>query len=386
MLDELELAYDDSDADLRPGRHRRRRKGGRSVFALLMVVALLAVLGLGGYWGVSKVRGFFSADDYAGSGQGTVQVQVRTGEGLAEIANTLYNKGVVKSAQAFVDASQNNPNATNIQPGFYQLHKQMQASLALTALLDLKNRISTKVTIPEGKATNATLALLAKALKLPLGDFQKAVKDPASLGVPKNWFTREDDKSSAGTIEGFLYPDTYQFDPGTTAKDALSEMVSRFMQNATASTLDKPAGITPYEALIVASLVQAEGIPKDMPKVARVIYNRLQAPDEYLHKLQFDSTTNYWLDMTGKGAKQSSKLLESELHNPKNTYSTHVYAGLPPGPIDSPGAEAMKAATHPAHGNWLYFVRIQKDGTSAFTNDYDQHQRNIAKAQENGAG
>ncbi len=386
MLDELELAYDDSDADLRPGRHRRRRKGGRSVFALLMVLALLAVLGVGGYWGVNKVRGFFTAADYSGPGHGSVQVQVRTGEGLGEIGNTLYGKGVVKSAAAFVDASQDNPNATNIQPGFYKVRKEMKASLAVAALLDLKNRISSKVTIPEGKTTNATLALLAKGLKLPLGDFKKAVKDPASLGVPSNWFTRTDHQKAAGTIEGFLYPDTYQFDPGTSAKDALSEMVSRFMQNATSSGLDKPSGISPYEALIVASLVQAEGMPKDMPKVARVIYNRLDANEDYLHNLQFDSTTNYWLDMTGKGAKQSRDLLESELKNPNNPYSTHVHPGLPPGPIDSPSAIAMKAATHPAPGNWLYFVRIDKQGNSAFTNDYDQQKRNEAKARENGAG
>lgn len=385
MLEELELAYEEGEADVRPGRHRRRRgRGGRSVLALVMVVALLGALGGAGYWGFSKVRGFFTAADYDGPGSGTVQVQVKTGQGLSEIGNTLYRKQVIKSAGAFVDATNDNPNATSIQPGYYQLKQHMKASLALAALLDLKNRISTKVTIPEGKTVNATLAILAKALKLPLDDFKKAAKDPSALGISDNWFTRTDGKKSAKTVEGFLYPDTYQFDPGISAKDALSQMVDHFMTNAANTGLDKPSNISPYEALIVASLVQGEGLPKDMPKVARVVYNRLDAPQDYLHKLQFDSTTNYWLDKSGKGARDSSKLTRDQL-NSDNPYSTHTHAGLPPGPIDSPGATAMKAATHPAEGNWLYFVRIKKDGTSAFTDDYAVQQRNEQKAKENGA-
>ncbi|MGA8115749.1 MAG: endolytic transglycosylase MltG [Actinocatenispora sp.] len=387
MLEELELAYEESDADMRGGRHRRRRKrGGRSLFALVVVLALLAGLGGAGYWGVGKVRGFFTAEDYPGSGDGSVQVQVKTGQGLAEIGNTLYAKHVVKSAGAFVDACGENPNATSIQPGYYKLRLHMKASLAVGLLLDLKNRISTKITIPEGKTTNATLTLLAKALKLPLGDFKDAVKDPGALGIGDNWFTRSDHKKVTKSVEGFLFPDTYQFDPGTTAKDALGQMVDRFMQNATDTGLDKPSGITPYDALIVASLVQGEGLPKDMPKVAKVIYNRLDSPDEWMHKLQFDSTTNYWLDKNGDGARESRDLTSAQLHDKSNPYNTTEHAGLPPGPIDSPGAIAMRAATHPAEGNWLYFVRINKDGTSAFTDDYDVQQANERKAEQNGAG
>jgi UPF0755 protein len=386
MLDGLDLGYDDDgDGAMRPGRHRRRRSGrGKSLFALVLVVVLLGVLGGGGYLGYHALRGFLAAPDYAGAGHGSVKVQIKTGDGLSDMANALYKKDVVKSAKAFVDASNKNPNSTSIQPGWYKLHKQMKASLAVTALLDLKNRIATKVTIPEGLTMNATLSLLSKGLKLPMADLKKAAKDPAALGIDKGWFARDDHKPAAKTVEGFLYPDTYLFDPGTTAKDALTEMVSHFMKAAADSGLDQPKGITPYEALIVASITQGEAINEDMPKVARVIYNRLGNPN--MQRLQCDSTTNYWLDLHGKGAKESSQLTRAELNDPDNPYSTTAHPGLPPGPIDSPGAIAMKAATHPAHGDWLYFVRIDKSGKSAFAVTEAQHEANVAKAKKNGAG
>jgi len=387
MLDGLDLGYDD-DA-VRPGRHRRRRRRGRSGVALVLVLVLFGVLAGGGYVGYRAVRDFLVAPDYGGAGHGSVTVQIKTGDGLSDMANTLYSKDVVKSAKAFVDASNKNPNATSIQPGWYRLHKQMKASLAINALLDLKNRVATKVTIPEGLTVNATLKRLSTALKQPMSDFTKYEKDPGALGIGNNWFVRDDKKKPAKTIEGFLYPDTYLFDPGTTAKEALQEMVQHFMKAAADSGIDQGGhGMSPYELLISASMVQAEaGIESDMPKVARVIYNRLNTTDyPWLHKLSFDSTTNYWLDLHGKGAKESSQLTWSELHDKSNPYNTKVYEGLPPGPIDSPGLAAMKGTVHPADGNWFYFVVIDKSGKSAFTNSSAQHQRNIDIARRNGVG
>ena len=376
MLDGLDLSFEDGDSDLRSGggRHRRRKSRlGRSLLTLLIVVAMLGLLGAGGYYGVTKVRAFFTAPDYTGAGYGSVQVQVKPGDAAAEIANTLYDKGVVKSAKAFVDAANSNPNSRNIQPGFYQLAKHMKASLAVTGLLDPSKRVVTKVTIPEGYTTNRILSMLSEKLKLPLSDFQKAAKDPGSLGIPDSWYQRDDGKKANKTVEGFLFPTTYEFDPGTTAQDALTQMVAMFMTQASKAGLDKVSGMSPFEALIVASLGQAEGIPSDFPKITRVVYNRLNDNDQpWLKKLQFDSTTNYWLDLKGKGAKQSSGLTSAELNDPSNPYSTHAHAGLPPGPIDNPSFEAMKAAASPASGNWVYFVRIDKAGHSAFTNDYNK--------------
>lgn len=387
MLEELDLAYDDGDAaDMRGGRHRRRRSArGKSAFTLILVVAMLALLGGAGFWGVGKVRAFFTPADYDGKGYGHVEVQVHTGDTAAEIANTLYRHDVVKSAKAFVDAATDNPNSTGIQPGFYRVAKHMKASLAVLALLDSDNRIVTSVTIPEGYTANHTLTILSQSLHVPMSDFQQAIKNPAALGIPSSWYARDDGKKVKPTeaVEGFLFPATYSFDPGTTAKDALSQMVSKFMQEAAASGLDKVTGVSPYEALIVASLVQAEsGVPSDDAKISRVVYNRLNNSDSSLHYLQFDSTVNYWLELNGKNAKQSGDLTYSELHDPSNPYNTYAHLGLPPGPIDCPGLDAMNATVHPANGNWVYFVRINKDGHSAFTNDYNTflHDQQVARS------
>jgi UPF0755 protein len=386
MLDELDLAYEEGESEMRPGRHRRRSRGGRSILAMILVLALLGALGGAGYWGFGKVRDFFTPADYTGPGHGAVQIQVETGQGLGEIANTLYNKGVIKSAKAFTNAAEDNSNATSIQPGWYRLRAHMKASVALAALLDLKNRISTKVTIPEGKTAKQIFAILAEKLHLPVSDFEKAAKNPSALGLDSGWFTRNDNKQVTKTVEGFLFPDTYLFDPGTTATDALTEMVQHFKQAASDAGLDKPAnGLSPYQLLIVAYMTQAEaGVPGDLGKVARVAYNRLNSTEPWMQYLQFDSTTNYWLSIRGQGRKNSYDLGTDQLNDPSDPYSTTAHRGLPPGPIGCPGEAAMKAAVHPTAGPWLYFVKAYKDGRSKFETTNDQHQADVDAAVQAG--
>ena len=132
----------------------------------------------------------------------------------------------------------------------------------------------------------------------------------------------------------------------------------------------------------MASLAQAEaGIAADLPKVARVAYNRA-----YVKKmpLQFDVTTNYWLTLNDKGAKHSGKMTKAELEDPKNPYTTELRVGLPLGPINSPGKAALEAAAKPASGDWLFFVALDKSGRSAFATTNAQHDANIQQACRNG--
>lgn len=386
MLDELDLAYEEGQSAGGPGRHRRPKgRGGRSLFAAIMAIVLLGALGGGGYWAFVQAKDFFTAPDYPGDGTGTVQVQVQTGQGAADIGNTLYTAHVVKSAQAFVDAAKDNAESTNIQPGFYRLHKQMKASNALSMLLDLKNKVSSKITIPEGLTSLDIFARLAKALNLPVSAFQTAAKDPTALGIPASWFTRSDKAKVTPSVEGFLFPDTYEFDPGTSASDALKTMVSHFMQNAQSAGLgNPPPGLTQYDVLIVASMVQAEGVDVDFPKIARVAYNRLNSTDPSLQHLQFDSTTNYWLHIHGQGRQNSYDLTGAQLDDANNPYSTTAHAGLPPGPISNPGLKAMQGAEKPAAGPWVFFVKFYADGRSAFETTSSQHDADVATAQSKG--
>jgi UPF0755 protein len=400
MLDELELAFDEQDHERGRHRHRRSaarrgngygdarppRRRGRSFLALVLTLVLLGSLGAGGWYGFTKVKDFFVAPDYNSAGTGQVQVKVRTGQSVAEIANELQQAGVVKSAKAFVDAANADPHGKDIQPGTYQLRQKMRAKDALALILGNDSKLSMKVTIREGLTAQATYQELSKVTKIPVDQFVEAAKDPVALGVPDFWFNRSDGKQVAKSVEGFLFPDTYQFDPGVTAQQILQTMVGHFMKVAQDTKIVETAqskSISPFEALITGSLVQAEtGVSADMPKVARVVYNRLNHKPAAM-PLEFDSATNYWRELHGQERKHN--LSTPELNDPNNPYRTYGVTGLPPGPIGNPGKEAMVAALNPTPGPWLYFVRIDKAGNSAFADNLPEHERNIATSQKNGA-
>jgi len=394
MIDELELAFEER---AEKGRHRRsyrrKKRGGRrgkTFAAFLLALLLLAGLAGGAWYGYDRIHGFFTSPDYSGGGTGEVVVQVKPGETLAEIGNTLVTAGVVKSAGAFVKAAQANSLSQNIQPGSYKLRKQMRASDALTLLLDLKNKVSAKVTIPEGRSAKQTYLLLEKATKIPAAQFEAAAKDPLALKVPDWWFERRDGKPVTKSIEGFLFPDTYEFDPNMTAPQILQKMVDRFLtvtgELKFAERVQRErGGISPYEALIVASLAQAEaGNPDDLGKVARVAYNRVYSGKFHCNCLQFDVGVNYYWELTGKPTKASKDMTDADLYDPKNPYATHVKPGLPPTPISNPGKLALQGAMAPPEGAWLFFVAIDKQGHSAFAVTDAEHERNKQIARRNG--
>ncbi|RJQ81559.1 endolytic transglycosylase MltG [Pseudonocardiaceae bacterium YIM PH 21723] len=127
----------------------------------------------------------------------------------------------------------------------------------------------------------------------------------------------------------------------------------------------------------MASLIEREAINEDMPKISRVIYNRLANSQQNMQRLQFDSTVNYLLDRQHITTTKTDR----EKDGPYNTY---LRKGLTPTPIGSPSAEALKAAAHPESGNWLYFVVCKKGGKSCFTDNFDTHQKTVEEAQKNG--
>ncbi|MBM2623713.1 endolytic transglycosylase MltG [Actinoplanes sp. LDG1-06] len=391
MIDELDLAFDEH-ADKTKPRHRRGRGGkkstGKSGIAFVMAFVLLAALGGGVYFGYNKVKGFFTAADYDGTGGEAVQVTIEQNSTLTEIGNSLVDVDVVKSTKAFVNAADANPKGKNIQSGTYNMKKQMSAESAVTLLLDPKARVTKGVTFREGLTMMQTFELLSKATKIPEDDFVQAAKDPVGLGVPDYFFNRRDGKAAKKTVEGFLFPDTYEFDPKMDAQAILEVMVGRFVDTVTelgfVDTVQKNLSVSPFEALIVASLAEAEsGVAKDLPKIARVAYNRTYKQEPAM-PLQFDVTANYWLQLKGSAAKHSGQLSPQELNDPKNPYNSVSQSGLPPGPIDNPGKAALEGAMKPASGPWLFFVAVDKAGNSAFAVTDAEHEKNITKACANG--
>ena len=391
MIDELDLAFDERAERGKP-RHRRSsggKGGGKSAVAFLVTFILLGVLGGGVYLGYSKIRGFFTADDYDGPGTGAVQVQIKENSTLTDMGNVLVDADVVKSTKAFTDAAEANPRGENIQPGTYNLRKQMAATEAVTLLLDPKSRVSNGITIPEGKTARQVYDILSKATGVPVAEFEKAAKDPEALGVPAFWFNRTDGQKVTRSIEGFLFPDTYEFEPKATAAQMLEDMVAHFMSVTQkldfADSVQKNRKISPYEALIVASLAQAEaGNEDDLGKVARVAYNRIYSGTFPCDCLQFDVGINYYYQLTGKPAKPSKDMTLAELEDPKNPYRTHGKPGLTPTPISNPGEAALRGAMDPPAGAWLYFVAIDKQGHSAFATTLEGHRKNEATARKNG--
>lgn len=335
-------------------RVRRRSSRRRAVVGILLALAVaLAGVQLALPAIVDRLSG---PADFPGPGTGSVQVEVVTGQTLAQIGNTLKGVGVVASVDGFTRAAAANPDSSGIQPGFYTLRTGMPSAAAVAALLDAANRVTKKVLIPEGKRTEWVLDALAKGTGIPRADFDAALKDPAGLGLPDY---------AKGNPEGFLFPATYEFPPNATAAGILTTMITKFRSVADEQDLSGRAsalGLSPYQVLIIASLLEVEGHPRDFDKVARVVYNRLAAP----MRLEFDSTVNYGLGKTDVIITQSD--LDKD-----TPYNTYLHDGLPPTPIDNPGAAAIKAALEPAAGDWLYFITVDL-GTqeTEFTKSYSQ--------------
>jgi UPF0755 protein len=396
MIDELELAFDEPNEK---GRHRRaarrktkkKQRGGRgkTILALLMTLVLLGGLAGAGWYGFDRIQGYFLTPDYSGGGTGEVTVEIKAGQSIAEMGNTLVEAGVVKSSDAFINAAKNNSRSTNIQAGFYKVRKQMSGATALALLLDLKNKVTNQLTISEGRSAKQTYKLLAEKTKIPVAEFEAAAKDPIALGVPAWWFNRLDGKKAPRSIEGFLFPDTYEIPPQATAETILKEMVQNFLTvtgglKFVEQVQAKRGGISPYEALIVASLAQAEaGNKDDLGKVARVAYNRAYTGTFDCGCLEMDVTVNYWLEVNNKPTKKSKDMTAAEMDDPKNPYNRKL-RGMIPTPINNPSKEAMQGAMDPPPGKWLYFVAIDHQGHSAFADTYDEQLRNQETAKKNG--
>lgn len=355
----------------RPRRERSRYAGDgrppRRRLTWVWVLVVIVGLGIGGVVVVNaafgtEIRhllGQDPSDDYKGSGNGQpATVTIVSGQIGSDIAKSLASAGVTKTSTAFYQLLLKQTTQPNFEPGTYKLQKQMSAKSALAQLLDPKNRVVSNVVIPEGQTLPQVLARLSKGTGVPLAGLQAAAKVPSVYGVPK----------SAPSLEGFLFPATYQFDPGTPAKTILQRMVSRMNQSLKSHGV---SAANELKVLTLASIIQKEGgSTKDFYKVSTVFHNRLNQG----MPLQSDATVSY-------GAN-SSKILTTAAQraNAANKYNTYAHAGLPVGPIAAPGDAAIDAALHPVKGSWLYFVLVNgQTGQTVFSDTLAEH--NVAVKQ-----
>ncbi|WP_324785013.1 endolytic transglycosylase MltG [Streptomyces sp. H51] len=220
----------------------------------------------------------------------------------------------------------------------------------------------TSLVIPEGWRASQIYTAIDKALALPPGSTRKSLPK-ANLKLPDD---------ARGNPEGYLFPATYPLPEKVTPESLLSAMTEnagRKFNGAPIAAGAQRNAMNVYQAVTIASLVQAEAATKaDMGKVARVIFNRLERG----MPLQMDSTVNYALNR----AKERTTQNDTRIDSPYNSYQR---MGLPPTPIDNPGVDAMRAAISPTPGDWLYFVTV-KPGDTRFTASYAEHRRNVAES------
>lgn len=352
-----------ADDQPRPPR-RRRGQAAKNVAAVLLAIVILVA---GGWFVTTRVDALLSAPDFvAGSAGEPVSVTVPEGATLTEIGGLLVENGVVRSDRAFVRAARGDDRAIGIQAGTYLLPTQIPAEEAVEALLDPASRAAERITVREGLTLQQQIDAIVDQTGLPREDFEALVADPSSLGLP----------AYAQGLEGYLFPETYQFDVDPGAAQILTAMVDQFEAVAADLGLEQAAaaqGRTPAELVTIASIVEAETrLPEDRPKVARVVENRLEKG----MMLQMDSTVKY---LAGRDGRVTTTDQERASDDPYNTYK---YTGLPPGPIGAPGRESLAAAADPADGDWLYFVTVDlESGETRFASSFEEHNRNVAQFQ-----
>jgi UPF0755 protein len=334
---------------------RRRRLGW--LWAILTILILAGAAAWGG-WSLyePQIRHILHWElpiDYTGAGNGhKVTVVIASGDIGSDIAKSLHTAGVTLTSKAFYDLLLKTEPAPTFEPGTYSLQKEMSAKAALKALQDPKNKIVSKVVIPEGTTLPHVLDRLADGTGIDIDELNTAAADFTSFGLPEQ----------APSLEGYLFPATYSFDPGLSAHDLLQTMVTRMFKSLDA------AGVAPedrHSVVTLASLVQKEGgNVEDFYKVSRVFTNRL---DQGI-LLQSDATVSY-----GSG-NTSISTTAAERADASNPYNTYVHPGLPVGPICAPGDDAIDAALNPVDGSWLYFVLVNGEtGETTFSNTLAEH-------------
>lgn len=285
-----------------------------------------------------------------------IRVIVPRGSSFAAATDSLNHAGLVSSAFLFRIYARIKKEDRNIKPGTYLLKHGTPWSDIVSALNGGHGLVNT-ITIPEGFGLIQIAPMLADALHVPIDSVNVAVRDSA---------IRNRVGASAKTLEGYVYPDTYAFPVGTSAREAILEMVKRFEREWKPEwdTQLAALGLDRNKVVTLASIVEREARrPEERPVIAAVYLNRLRAG----MLLQADPTVQFAL------GRHTPRVLFKDLET-DSPYNTYKYPGLPPGPIGSPGSPSLVAALNPAKVDYLYFVAAP-DGHHEFRRTLSEHEQ-----------
>ena len=344
--------------DGQPSRRDLRRRPNRTKRVLTMGLITLTVLGALSFLNKGLVRNWFdvlAGNDYSGQGTDTAMVTINPGDIGEEVAKELVAKKITK-AYPFTLNTMYSVNPTFF-PGTYICHVHISATDAIKCITDPANQMTNKVIIREGLRIGKVFSLLAEKSGLPVADFEIAAARLSDYDLPK----------VAPSLEGYLYPATYSFDPNATAKQMLSAMITRTKEQLVADGVQKKDW---HKVLTLASVIQMEAraLP-DFYKVSRVFKNRLAIG---MH-LQSDATVSYGVAGTTVSTSAADR-------SDPNGYNTYLFPGLPIGPISGAGATAIDAALHPADGSWIFFCAVNLEtGETVFSTTIGEHERAVAQ-------
>lgn len=320
---------------------------------LIATLVLFGLIGGGVFLAYDQLTSFlsrFQVEDYAGEAGPDTTIVIESGDDGAAVATKMVEADIVKSFDAIYREMLNSD--FTIYPGTYTFPTKISGATALRILIEGKNRVVTQVTIPEGWRIQQIRTELISVFGFTEDQVNQALQAQMS---------RVSDQ--APTLEGYLFPATYSFDPGVSAETVIGTMVNRMEAELQSYGLEL---IDSHDLLSLAALIQAEGkIPSDFFKISRVFANRLEVG----MPLQSDPTVKYRYE-----GEQSN--FTDGVRDESNPFNTYIYSGYPYGPVGNPGSLAIEAALRPADGEWLYFVSIDlRTGETVFSETLAEHER-----------
>ena len=330
----------------------------KKILAFVALLAVIAALGVAGwwYWRVERIRTFAQTPVTLAAAR---TVDIPPGSGPYRVATLLAEAGVVSDAQRFYEFLRLEDFGPKLKAGEYEFAGSITPRAAAAKIAAGEVKLY-RITVPEGLRVDEILPILAASeLKLDAGKLARLTQDPAflkKLGVPSN------------RIEGFLFPDTYTFTRGATEESVLARMVQQAFSAYRTANGQRQAGVSlsQLEAFTLASIVEKEtGSVEERPRISCVFHNRLKIG----MPLQTDPTVLYAMSLLRGTWVNNITRADLQTPHPYNTYTTK---GLPPGPIASPGAQALAAALNPSPCGDLYFVS-RNDGTHIFCPDLKCH-------------
>ncbi|MDQ0768993.1 UPF0755 protein [Pseudarthrobacter defluvii] len=322
----------------RPSKKVRRR---RRLVALFLTLAVFVTAVAVGAQFLKPLLGDGKPSDFPGPGTGEVHVTVASGEGTRSVATELENQRVVANADTFMQAF--HASGATLAPGDYVFKTEMKNADAVNVLVGKDKTKVIYFALSAGLRISESLQAISEGSGVSVQQLQALSNQPAQFGLPAN----------AKNLEGYLAPGEYRFPLGTPSKDILQALVKATTDELVSQGITDPA--KQYQAVIVASIVQAEGGQADYGDVAGAIYNRLKPNDQTGGFLQVDSAVTYGL------GTRSFNFTDEQRKDKSNPYNTYANPGLPPGPIGSPGKTAIDAAARPKTNDYLFWVTINLD-------------------------